>query len=123
MGTLLRDRARAAELARDQRFISIVVRVRNRSALDAAIDAVFRTLTRDEVTARLQAAEIAYGRLSTLDDLANHPQKRYDPRRDADGDVDLLAPPGAGTGTRTTFGTVPALGQHDAAIRSEFGSA
>jgi len=108
------------EVARDPRFVSIVERVRNRPALDAAIDAVFRTLTRDEVTARLQAAEIAYGRLSTLDDLANHPQKRTIRVGTPNGDVELLAPPGAGTGTRATFGSVPALGQHDAAIRSEF---
>jgi len=108
------------ELARDPRFGSIVDRVRNRPALDAAIDAVFRTLTRDAVVARLQAADIAYGRLSTLDDLANHPQKRTIRVGTPNGEVELLAPPGAGTGTRATYGSVPALGQHDAALRAEF---
>jgi itaconate CoA-transferase len=109
-----------AELAKDPRFDSIVNRVRNRPALDAEIDAVFGTLTRDEVTARLQAADIAYGRLSTLEDLKNHPQSRFISVGTPGGRVDVLAPPGLGEGARASFGSVPAAGEHNAAVRAEF---
>jgi crotonobetainyl-CoA:carnitine CoA-transferase CaiB-like acyl-CoA transferase len=110
-------------LAHDPRFDSIVERVRNRPALDAAIDAVFGQLTRDEVTRRLQAAEIAYGRLSTIDDLVHHPQSRFISVGTPGGDVELLAPPGIGAGTRTSFGKVPGIGEHDEALRREFAPA
>lgn len=108
------------DLARDARFASNVARVEHRPALDAEIGAVFGRLTRDEVTARLQGADIAYGRLSTLDDLVHHPQARTIRVGTPSGEVEVLAPPGAGTGTRAVFGSVPELGQHDAAIRAEF---
>ncbi len=109
------------ELARDARFVSNVARVEHRPALDAEIAAVFGRLTRDEVTGRLQHAEIAYGKLSTLDDLIHHPQARTIHVGTPSGEVEVLAPPGAGTGSRATYGSVPTLGQHDAAIRAEFG--
>ena len=111
-----------AELAKDPRFDSIVNRVRNRPALDVEINAVFGTLTRDQVTARLQAADIAYGRLSTLEDLKNHPQSRFISVGTPGGRVDVLAPPGLGEGARTTFGDVPAAGENDTAVRAEFAS-
>jgi itaconate CoA-transferase len=111
------------ELARDARFVSNVARVEHRPALDAEIGAVFGRLTRDEVTARLQSADIAYGKLSTLDDLVHHPQARTIRVGTPSGEVEVLAPPGAGTGTRAAFGSVPTLGQHDAAIRAEFAAA
>src|SRR5262249_7526296 len=107
-------------IATDPRFDSNVRRVEHRPALDAGINAVFGALTRDVVTERMQRAEIAYGRLSTLADLQNHPQKRTITVGTPSGPVDVLAPPGAGTGTRATFGSVPALGEHDAALRAEF---
>jgi itaconate CoA-transferase len=111
------------ELARDARFVSNVARVEHRPALDVEIGAVFGRLTRDEVTARLQSADIAYGKLSTLDDLVHHPQARTIRVGTPSGEVEVLAPPGAGTGTRAAFGSVPTLGQHDAAIRAEFAAA
>lgn len=109
-----------AALARDPRFDSIVNRVQHRPALDAEIDAVFGTLSRDEVTRRLQVADIAYGRLSTIDDLAHHPQSRFISVGTPGGPIEVLAPPGLGEGARTTFGAVPAAGEHDNAVRDEF---
>jgi itaconate CoA-transferase len=111
------------ELARDARFVSNVARVEHRPALDAEINAAFGRLTRDEVTERLQRAEIAYGKLSTLEDLVHHPQTRTIRVGTPSGDVEVLAPPGAGTGIRATFGRVPSLGEHDTAIRAEFTAA
>ena len=109
-----------AELARDPRFDSNINRVDNRPALDAEIYAVFGELTRDEVTELLQAGDIAFGRLSTLEDLTNHPQSRFVSVGTPGGRVDVLAPPGLDEGARTSFGSVPAIGEHDAAVRAEF---
>ena len=108
------------DLAPDPRFDSIVNRVKNRPALDAAITAAFAGLTRDEVIERLRTAEVAYGRLSTMDDLVHHPQNRFISVGTPGGDVELLAPPGLGPGTRTAFGRVPQTGEHDTMIRTEF---
>ena len=63
-------------LANDQRFSSNISRVKNASALDAIIAARFAALTRDQAIAILDGAGIAYGRLSDMDDLVNHPQRR-----------------------------------------------
>jgi crotonobetainyl-CoA:carnitine CoA-transferase CaiB-like acyl-CoA transferase len=109
-----------ALLADDARFASNVARVEHRPALDAEIDAVFRTLTRAQVVERLEAAEIAYGRLSTPDDLIAHPQHQTIEVVTPNGTVELLAPPGVGAGTRSVFGHVPTIGEHDAAVRAEF---
>ena len=63
------------ELADDSRFATNPDRAEHRAELDAAIDAVFSALPRAEIVARLDAAKIACGRLSSLDDLDQHPQK------------------------------------------------
>lgn len=109
-----------ASIASDPRFASNVERVKHRVALDDAIDKVFEGLTRPQIVELLNAADIAYGRLSTPDDLIAHPQNKYIEVTTPAGPVQLLAPPGVGAGTRTTFGRVPEAGEHDAAVRAEF---
>ncbi|MDW8371991.1 MAG: CaiB/BaiF CoA-transferase family protein, partial [Geminicoccaceae bacterium] len=64
------------ELATDARFASNPERVKNRVLLDAVILDAFAGRDRDAVIAALEAAKIAYGRLSTLADLSTHPQMR-----------------------------------------------
>ena len=80
------------EIATDSRFANNPNRVANRPALDGIIGEVFSTLTRDEAIDRLEAAGIAYGRLSSLDDLALHPQNRFRDAIDENGAFRLLAP-------------------------------
>jgi itaconate CoA-transferase len=103
--------------------LGILFSIQNEREWERFCATVFGRLTRDEVTARLQSADIAYGKLSTLDDLVHHPQARTIRVGTPSGEVEVLAPPGAGTGTRAAFGSVPTLGQHDAAIRAEFAAA
>lgn len=110
------------ELAEDPRFSTPTARVANRPALNAEIEAVFGQLPRDAVIARLEAAKVAYGRLSTLPDLAVHPQNRYVRVETSAGEVQLLAPPPVTAGAQEErLGPVPALGEHDAQIRAQFG--
>jgi len=71
--------------------------------------------------ARLEAAKVAYGRLSSLDDVVAHPQNRFIEVKTRAGEVRLLAPPPIAVGEAETYGPVPAVGEHDEAIRAEFG--
>jgi crotonobetainyl-CoA:carnitine CoA-transferase CaiB-like acyl-CoA transferase len=110
-------------LADDPRFATNVLRVRNREALDRVVGDVLARADRETNIARLAAAGIAYGRLSELDDLARHPQNRYLTVATEAGPVEVLAPGATVPGTSRREAAVPRLGEHDAAIRAEFGAA
>ena len=68
---------------------------------------------------RLEAARIAYGRVTSMEDLAHHPQNRTVTVDTPSGPVTLLAPGAIFDKASPTFGPVPALGQHSEAIRAE----
>lgn len=108
------------EIARDPRFSSNSLRVKNREALDAVIVPLFATVARDELAERLQTARIAYGRVSTLEDVAEHPQNRYVSVQTPTGPVRMMAPGAIVDGGLPEFRTVPALGADTARLRAEF---
>lgn len=110
------------ELAKDERFTGNSKRVENRAALDEIINSVFVGMTRDEAAERLRAARIAFGRVSTMDDLTRHPQNRFVEAETPGGKVRLLAPGALVDGSPPEFGPVPALGAHGDQIRAEFAS-
>jgi crotonobetainyl-CoA:carnitine CoA-transferase CaiB-like acyl-CoA transferase len=111
------------ELADDPRFATNPLRVANRPALDAIIDDVFSAAPREAIIGRLEAARIAYGRVSTLEDLKGHPQNRTVEIATPAGPVRLLAPGMIFDGQLPELGPVPAVGEHTEAIRAEFGRA
>jgi crotonobetainyl-CoA:carnitine CoA-transferase CaiB-like acyl-CoA transferase len=111
---------RRPDLATDARFATVRQRVTNRAALDAIIADAFGAAPRDEIVARLEAARIAYGRISTLEDLKHHPQNRYVDVGTSVGTVRMLAPGAIFDGVTPGLGPVPALGEHSSAIRAEF---
>jgi crotonobetainyl-CoA:carnitine CoA-transferase CaiB-like acyl-CoA transferase len=110
-----------ATLAEDPRFASTPARVANRAALDALIRARLADAPRAAGVARLEAAKIAYGRLSTLEDLERHPQNRLVTVTTSAGEIELLAPGALVAGAPAPGGRVPELGEDEAAIRAEFG--
>jgi crotonobetainyl-CoA:carnitine CoA-transferase CaiB-like acyl-CoA transferase len=110
----------APGLAADGRFATNVARVANRAALDAAIEAAFAAIERDDLIALLERAEIAYGRIVEIADVAGHPQNRFISVGTPAGPVDLLESPGSSAGRREAFGSVPELGEHSSAVRNEF---
>jgi crotonobetainyl-CoA:carnitine CoA-transferase CaiB-like acyl-CoA transferase len=112
-----------ARIAVDPRFSSNPKRVANRAALDAIMNGIFGALTREAVVGRLEKARVAYGRVSTLDDLKVHPQNRLVRVETPNGPVDVLAPGATHDGRPLVATRVPALGEHDAALRAEFGAA
>ena len=110
----------SAELAHDPKFRTNPDRVANRAALEALIDLAFAAHDRETVSRMLEHAGIAYGRLSSLDDLERHPQLRLMPVATPAGPIELLAPGALVDGTPLEPGPVPALDEHGAAIRVEF---
>jgi crotonobetainyl-CoA:carnitine CoA-transferase CaiB-like acyl-CoA transferase len=107
-------------LGHDSRFDSNVKRTRNREALDTTLQAKFDGRTMDQITALLDRARIAYGRISTVSDLMNHESAQTLPVETPEGIAEVLAPPAIVDGERAKLGRVPALGEHDAALRKEF---
>ncbi|WP_296571771.1 CaiB/BaiF CoA-transferase family protein [Phreatobacter sp.] len=110
-----------AAIATDPRFDANVKRVANRADLDAIILAAFAQHPRETVVERLEAAKVAYGRVSSLDDLKVHPQNRYMDVDTPAGRKRMLAPGALHDGAIPQFGPVPALGEHTARVKAEFG--
>ncbi len=111
------------ELATDERFSSNDQRVANRPALEVIIQDIFARHDRDAMAARLEAAQIAYGRLSDMEDLKNHAQNRMVTVDTPTGPVTMLAPGFLVDGRHPELGKVPALGEDTERVLAEFGLA
>ena len=109
------------ELAHDARFATNTKRVKNRVLLDAVILDRCKTRSREEWVTALEAAKIAYGRLSSLEDLSAHPQMRWLEVPTGVGPVRVIGPGARVRGEQFGPGPVPALDEHGPAIRAEFG--
>ena len=92
----------------------------NRAAPDEIIAGAFSTMTRDEVVDLLKSARIAYGRVSTIEDLAAHPQNRFINVETPAGPVRMLAPGATHDGLSLAAGRTPSIGEHDIELRREF---
>ena len=101
-------------------FDTNMTRVANRPAVDGHIGAVFAKLTRAEAAAKLRAANTAYGFVNDVAAFASHPALRRATVHTANGDVALAAPPVLFSDGPRQLGAVPAIGEHSAAIRTEF---
>jgi crotonobetainyl-CoA:carnitine CoA-transferase CaiB-like acyl-CoA transferase len=121
---LCRDILRRADLAADPRFASNTDRVAHLQELTQIIDDAFAGRGADEVSEALEAAGIASARLRTPEELTWHPQLlargRWQPVHTPGGDIDALLPPVQIAGQQPVMGAVPALGEHNEAIRAEF---
>jgi itaconate CoA-transferase len=108
-------------LAGEPGYDSNQARVANRASVDARVQQTFSGLTRDAAAARLRAANTAYGFVNSVADLAHHPALRRVSVATPAGSLALVAPPAIDLGRKVALGPVPALGEHSAAIRAEFG--
>lgn len=106
-----------AALATDPRFADNPARVANRPALDALVAARFAPLTLAEAKALLTAQQIAWGQVSTVPMLADHPALHLAEVRVPGGSARLPRPAGR---SGALPADVPALGAHGAALRREF---
>lgn len=117
---LARDVLRDEALLADPRFTSNVLRVRNRPALDGAVQDILAQRSFAETATALDRTGIAYGIVSTVGGLMTHPAATALPVETPDGLVEVLAPSAIVDGERTRLRPVPALGAHDEAVRAEF---
>lgn len=108
------------ELAQDERFSSNIARVENRPALGEIIEAVTKTLSRDQARERLDAAGVPYGFINGIDELIDHPALRRLPQQIENSEIETVAPPAQVVGQTRELRPVPALGAHSDAIRAEF---
>lgn len=111
-----------SHVARDPRFASNPLRVENREPLEAELEAAVGTLDAATFRTRLTAASVAFGGVSSLDDLAAHPALRLRPVRTSTGAVvSLPAHPVRRAGMAPSpTPTVPGIGHHTDDIRNEF---
>ena len=113
------------ELAEDPRFDSNSQRVRNRTELHDLIESSFQKLTAPQVVEQLERAQVAHGRMRTIQEFLDHPQlsarKRWREVDSPAGPVRVLLPPVSLEGVEPRMESVPALGQHTEAILQELG--
>ena len=97
----------------------------NRQALRALIDEVFKTLSAEQLIARLEDAQIANARMNDMHDVWQHPQlkarARWTEVGTPAGPIPALLPPGATDAFAPCMNPVPALGQHTEAILGSLG--
>ncbi|MEM1039572.1 MAG: CaiB/BaiF CoA-transferase family protein [Pseudomonadota bacterium] len=111
----------AADRAHAHGYESNTARVANRAAVDGFVSEVFARHSREEMIALLQDADIAFGRLSDLDDLVAHPQNNWITVETPGEPIRLLAPGALVNGDLPSFAPVPKLDAHGKALRAEFG--
>jgi itaconate CoA-transferase len=113
------------ELVADPRFASNTARTAARDALRAIIVESFSAMSAAQVTARLDAAQIANARVNTMAEVWAHPQLRARARwttvETPSGPVPALVPPGAHDAAEVRMDPVPALGAHTDALLAELG--
>ena len=114
-----------AKLATDARFDSNARRNEHRLVLHEIIESVFAKLSTPEVEARLDAAQIANGRMNDMAGLWAHPQlaarERWCKVASPAGEIPALLPPARSSGFDYRMGAIPAPGEHTQAILREFG--
>ena len=112
-------------LATDPRFDSNARRNDKREALEAIILQCFASLNAEQVSARLDAAQIANARMNDMAGLWAHPQlqarARWRTVGTPAGPISALLPPGRNASFDYRMDPVPAVGQHTDAILRELG--
>ncbi|RVT90960.1 CaiB/BaiF CoA transferase family protein [Sphingomonas crocodyli] len=108
------------DLAADARYGSNVGRCADRPALDATIAETMMTADAATWMDRLIAGGIACAPVSEVADLSTHPHLRRVAVDTPTGPAMIPAPPARWDGEVPALGAVPAIGQHDAALRAEF---
>ncbi|KRC77438.1 Formyl-coenzyme A transferase [compost metagenome] len=118
---------RQAELAEDPRFISNSLRTANRDALRALIEAAFAGLSIEQVTDRLEDAQIANARVNDMAGVWAHPQlqarARWSQVDSPAGVLPALLPPASSNAFSPRMGAVPAVGQNTDAVLASLGYA
>jgi len=113
------------QLADDPAYASNSKRVQNREQLAALIKQAFSTMNIEQVTLRLEEAQIANARVNEMKDVWAHPQlaarNRWVEVDSPVGKLPALIPPGTNSAFKAKMQAIPALGEHTQAILAEVG--
>jgi formyl-CoA transferase len=109
------------ELAQDTRFTRNVDRVTRRAETDAHVATAFSARSSENLIEALVAADIAFAPVTDMAGLARHPHLERIAVSTPSGPVSYPRPAVSWKGSRRSYGAVPALGEHTASIRAEFG--
>jgi itaconate CoA-transferase len=93
-----------------------------RDATNAIVAKSFGAQSFETLAAKLDAAQIAWARVSSVGDLSEHPQLRRTVFTSNKGEISIPALAASYDGEPERLGDVPALGQHTAQVRREFSS-
>ena len=114
-------------LADDECYASNSRRAENRESLRALIVQAFAGMTIDQVTDRLEAAQIANARVNEMKDVWAHPQLQARDRwREIDspaGVLPSLLPPASSNAFTPRMDPVPAVGENTDAVLASLGYA
>ena len=112
-------------LADDPRFAGNTARSRNRVELRKLIVRAFAKLDSTTVTARLDAAGIAWANVNDMAALWEHPQLKARGRfievHSPAGPISALKPPGNNSSYEPRLGAIPTVGEHTGNILRELG--
>jgi crotonobetainyl-CoA:carnitine CoA-transferase CaiB-like acyl-CoA transferase len=115
----------SASLEANPRFTTNGDRLANRAELEAMIEARFSEMTRADVIARLERADIPTGAVNDVPDVVAHPQLtsrgRWREVSVGGASARALIPPHNLQGAMPRMDAVPALGQHTAEVLRELG--
>ncbi|MCA1246131.1 CaiB/BaiF CoA-transferase family protein [Massilia sp. MS-15] len=115
------------DLLEDARFVDPQLRTRNYAALNDEVARSFRTRTRAQWCERLGASDVPFAPVNTVPEVMEDPQvvqagTFYRSAHPEHGEMTAIHRPVVIDGARgPTTRPAPTLGEHDAAIRAEFG--
>ena len=107
-------------MATDKRFKMNADRVANRALTEKIIQKKFLEFKREDLIQKLEEASVAYGRISDMEQLKNHPQNNYLEINTANGNIKVLGPGAIHDNFVPTVNKMPELNEHGDMIRSEF---
>ena len=107
-------------LEKDPDYATNKARNARRDDTNAIVQKSFGSQGFAELAARLDAAQIAWARVSSVDDLSGHPQLRRVTFGTTVGDVSMPALAASWNGEPERLGDVPTVGQHSEQVRREF---
>ena len=80
----------------------------------------FLEFERESLIEKLEEASVAYGRISDMEQLKNHPQNNFLEINTANGNVKVLGPGAIHDNFIPNVNKMPELNEHGETIRSEF---
>ena len=107
-------------LEKDPDYATGMARNARRDATNKIVGESFARLPFAELATRLDAAQIAWARVSDVASLSKHPQLRRTGFKSSKGEVSLPALAASWDSEPERLGDVPELGQHTDQVRKEF---